>query len=504
MKDIIEWANSFEVNKREWLLLGKGPSFSRIASIDTRTYFICTLNHVVRELSATLAHFIDIDVVSDCAEAIYKNAEYLLLPYRPHVKNRPTNKTIHDFVAEISVLRKLNDEGRLVWYNLSSSKEAVGTSPVIQATYFSAEAALNVLGICGAKTVRSLGVDGGRSYCQSFNDLRDSTLLANGQPSFDKQFAGIADTIRKVGVFYSPLYRDAPIKVFVGADAAQMAGVKVLEYSIKKYASTSVEVIPIDYEDIPVPILPENRSRTGFSFSRFQIPELCGYSGKAIYLDADMQVFSDISALWDTDFGDADVLYAEQPAAKGRSSQFSVMLLNCANLNWDVREIVRALDNKKYSYDQLMQKLCIVPEMKRRPGLPYEWNSIEYYRPGKTCLIHYTDMLTQPWVTRRNKNGWLWYKNLREALEEGFIQPEFVYSEINKRNVSPDLARWVGLPDPPGLAKMKIKWIPPYFRFINRRPLCLAAILQMSLCTIGSNLLARVASRLRRVIRKFR
>ncbi len=48
-----------------------------------------------------------------------------------------------------------------------------------------------------------------------------------------------------------------------------------------------------------------NRGRTGFSFSRFQIPKLAGYKGRALYLDADMQVFGDIAELWDIPFDDA-------------------------------------------------------------------------------------------------------------------------------------------------------------------------------------------------------
>ena len=42
-------------------------------------------------------------------------------------------------------------------------------------------------------------------------------------------------------------------------------------------------------------------SRTGFSFSRFRIPQLCNWTGRGIYLDADMLVFTDIARLWQTD-----------------------------------------------------------------------------------------------------------------------------------------------------------------------------------------------------------
>ena len=464
--DIIEWAKSFDVNKKPWLLLGKGPSFRKIKNIDIDKYFVCTLNHSIRELKADVSHLIDIEVFRDCGDAIYKNAKVLILPFKPHVDCDRSSKSIYDHMNELPLLKKMDIEARLIWYNLSSSKPN-GVSPVIEAKFFSAEAALNILAACGVVTVRSLGIDGGNQYSQQFDDLKDKTLLVNSHESFDKQFVGIAKTILRTGIFYAPLDVQAPIKVFVGTDIAQMAGVKVLEYSIKKYASMSVEVIPIDDSEVPVPKDPANRSKTGFSFSRLHIPKLCGYKGRGIYLDADMQVFTDIAKLWRAPFEGANVLYSEQPTEKGRIPQYSVMLLNCSELNWDVNEIVQGFDDGKYDYRDIMYHLCLVPPSKKKPLLPFEWNSLEYYEKGKTCLIHYTDMPTQPWVSHDNKNGKIWYDCLREAIDCGFFAKEYLYEEIITGHVSPDLPRWIGLADPENYKEIKKKWIPPFRRFTN-------------------------------------
>jgi len=40
---------------------------------------------------------------------------------------------------------------------------------------------------------------------------------------------------------------------------------------------------------------------TEFSFSRFLVPYLCGYEGKAIFMDGDMLCRSDIAELWKFD-----------------------------------------------------------------------------------------------------------------------------------------------------------------------------------------------------------
>jgi hypothetical protein len=465
LPDIIQWARSFDVQQKPWLILGKGPSYQYVREIDFNDFYTCSLNHVVREYAVELAHIIDIDVVYDCAEAIETNAKHLVLPFFPHVNHSPTSKCVLDFVNEIPVLDKLKNEGRLIWYNLSSSNKQVGSSPRIVAKFFSAEAALNILAECGAKTIRSLGVDGGRTYASQFEDLEAKTLLANTHTSFDGQFKEIARTIRTKKVFYAPLHVEAPIRIVVGTDASQMLAAKVLEYSIKKHASMSVDVVPLCDVRVPLPKNPKNHPRTGFSFVRFLIPSLCGYTGRAIYLDADMLVFADIAKLWALPLGEADILCAEQPSEKGRIRQYSVMLMNCSNLRWNIQEIVNGFDDGKYNYSQLMDEFRIVPADKILPILPYEWNSLEFYEQGKTCLIHYTDMPTQPWVSYKNRHRAFWYDTLKEAIDEGYIDREELYAEIERGHVLPGLPQYLGLPPHKEYERLAKAFVPPYRRF---------------------------------------
>jgi hypothetical protein len=467
LPDLIEWSRTTEINAKPWLLLGKGPSFNKIHGVDTTQFQLMSLNHVVRERPVAVAHAIDLDVITDCAAVVEKHAGILLMPLHPHIGNRPTAKTLYELVHEVPVLASLASQRRLVWYNASTWKHPQPGSPVIDVKFFSAEAAIGALAACGARVIRSLGIDGGNQYARDFRDLDDVTLLANGHPSFDRQFEGIARTIRKTGVFYAPLTVKAPVRVFVGTDSAQMLGVKLLEYSIKKYASISVQVEPIDDAGIPEPQDPANRSRTGFSFSRYKIPELCDYRGRGIYMDADMQVFTDILDLWNRPFDGAHVLYADGPPEKGRVPQFSVLLLDCEQLRWDVKEIVSGFDQGRYAYADLMQRMCIVPDDKKRAGLPFEWNSLEHFEPGRTKLIHYTDMPTQPWVSHANRNGALFYAACKEAVDDGFIPRDVIYEEVARGHVSPDLPGWIGLPDPVDVKRLRGEWKPPYQRFVG-------------------------------------
>ena len=465
LPDIIQWARSFDVHRKEWLILGKGPSYEFVQNINLNDYYTFSLNHVVREHVVDLAHAIDIDVVDDCAGTIETNARFLVLPYYPHVRHNPTSKSIDDFVKEMPILQSLKEQGRLIWYNLSTARKPVGTSPVIVAKFFSAEAAVNILATCGVKRIRSLGVDGGNSYAAKYDDLKAKTLLANTRSSFDCQFQQIAKTIRTGGLFYAPLHKQAPVQIFVGTDESQMLAAKVLEYSVKKHATMSVNFARMCNVSVPLPKDPRNHPRTGFSFCRFLIPSLCHYSGRAIYLDADMLVFDDICKVWDLPMGEADVVCAEQPSEKGRIRQYSVMLMNCSKLRWTIEEIVSGLDDGKYDYAQLMYDFCIVPPEKIAATLPHEWNSLEFYDAGKTCLVHYTDMQTQPWVSYENKHGAVWYNTLREGIGEGFISKEELYLEVEQGHVLPDLPQYIGLPAHKDYRRLAKGFVPPYKRF---------------------------------------
>jgi lipopolysaccharide biosynthesis glycosyltransferase len=260
------------------------------------------------------------------------------------------------------------------------------------------------------------------------------------------------------------------VRVFVGTDRSQLLAVKVLEHSIKRNTQLNVEVIPM--LDLPVkqPKDPRNYKRTGFSFSRFCIPKLAGYTGKAIYMDADMLVFKNISSLWNIPFDGAKVVIQEEipsehqktdkiGAPVQRIKQCAVMLLDCDRLTWNIESIIDDLDKEKYNYEKLMYELCILDEATDiKYGIPFQWNSLEYY-DSTTCLIHYTDMGTQPWVFSGNKYGHLWLNEVKMMLENGSLTWQDLNREIELGYFRPSLVRdikygsWI-----PGFLK------PPFYK----------------------------------------
>jgi hypothetical protein len=218
-----------------------------------------------------------------------------------------------------------------------------------------------------------------------------------------------------------------------------MLPARVLEYSIRKHASMTIKAYPLHQAEIKIPLPkdPQQRPRTPFSFQRFLIPALTKYRGRAIYLDSDMQVFKDIRALWTLPFDGAELLTVHEPGRTGRRPQFSVMVMNCEALRWDIGALVRALDEGEIDYQQLVYEMR--PAKHIRADIDPEWNALERFSARETALLHFTDMTTQPWVSQVNPLGYLWTGDLIEAVETGAITMDFVKREVTDGHVRPSL-----------------------------------------------------------------
>lgn len=296
-----------------------------------------------------------------------------------------------------------------------------------------------------------------------------------------------------------PTSTETGARIFIAATPDEWLPMRVLEFSIRETSSIPVEVSAIySFErPIPMPKALENRPRTPFSFQRFLIPELCNFSGKAIYLDADMQVFHDIIGLWSRPFSGSD-LQTVQKAEANRRPQFSVMLLDCEKLNWKIEEIVADLDAGRLDYPSLMFEMRVAKKIAWT--IPEKWNSLEHYEPAETALLHYTDMNTQPWVSTINKNGHLWTSCLLRAVESGFISRAEVAREVAAGNIRPSLLYQIdqGLDNPKqlpiGQLLRDIKFIPPYNHLSKARrpaPILYSQKLLSTLALLGQRLSGR-------------
>lgn len=241
----------------------------------------------------------------------------------------------------------------------------------------------------------------------------------------------------------------ATIQIYIGTDRSQRIGLQVLEYSIAKHTQRRFKLHSLEHVELPEPDDKRQLARTGFSFSRFAIPKLAGYQGKAIYMDADMLVFSDIGELWDIPMNEHKMLIQSDVIAqrrntglfvrKSRPKQTAVSVLDCERLNWNAEAIIAGLDGQ-YTYEELMSELCILQEHELGYTVPPEWNSLEHW-DSSTRNLHFTDMQTQPWVSSANRHGHLWLATLQEMLREGAISRESIETEIQLEYARPSLLR---------------------------------------------------------------
>lgn len=236
-----------------------------------------------------------------------------------------------------------------------------------------------------------------------------------------------------------------PVKVFVGTDSHMIKADTALEYSIRKHCSVPVEFVWMDYARGAIwdgwdigrergkPYSSQGWA-TDFSCFRFAIPEANGFKGRAIYLDADMVVLKDINQLF---------TYPMNHPVLVTPKRFDVILFDCAafkDLSWwpSIEEM-----KKNHLNVQDYQKLLVEHDFVGAE-LPLDWNCCDGigYDPEKTCLIHYTNMHTQPWKPYpdvfkypphpRPDMVQLWWKIYEEAMHENAEKEKEKWAQFTK------------------------------------------------------------------------
>ena len=89
------------------------------------------------------------------------------------------------------------------------------------------------------------------------------------------------------------------VRVMIGYDPNETVALYTLMHSIISRASRPVAITPIVLSQTPLTRPKAEFQSTEFSFSRFLVPWMCGYEGKAIFLDSDIICLADIAELWD-------------------------------------------------------------------------------------------------------------------------------------------------------------------------------------------------------------
>ncbi len=181
------------------------------------------------------------------------------------------------------------------------------------------------------------------------------------------------------------------INVFIGFDERQRVSFTTLASSIYELSSAPVSVSPLVLRTLPI----SRRGLTPFTFSRFLVPWLTNYSGKAIFMDADMLLTSDICEVMDT-FEDSNAVAVVKSIAEFERSSF--MVFNCEHsanrlltpdyvqnttdnllaLEWLTEDIIGTLDPK---WNQLIGYQAVDPSA----GCLHYTMGIPAYPETATC-----------------------------------------------------------------------------------------------------------------------
>lgn len=232
---------------------------------------------------------------------------------------------------------------------------------------------------------------------------------------------------------------DQPIRVFIGSGEASRLERKTLVHSLRKHTSRELEIIVFNgthnaleregcepvLAGLPLDLKVRNEA-TEFGLYRFLIPELCDFSGRAIWLDSDMVCLSDIAELWDAPLDGCDFL--AKPKAYdddlGEGWGLSVMLIDCSRCRFDLKRIFADIDQQRFEvkdFTQMTAKFRSLHDY-RIGAIPAGWNDFDFANDN-TRLIHYTNLRTQPWKFPGHPFGDLWYRYFYEAIEANEITP---------------------------------------------------------------------------------
>ncbi len=177
------------------------------------------------------------------------------------------------------------------------------------------------------------------------------------------------------------------LKVFIGVDRRQHIAYTVLSHSISVRASKPVAIIPLILEQLPL----KKRGITDFTYSRYLVPYLCDYEGKAVFVDADFLCLTDINDLFEL----AEEHYAVQVVKNKLKFEWpSLMLFNCKKcgkltpeyieqnepqaLNWGLVGSLEAEWNYLVGYDEPSNSVKMVHFTQGIPAF-LEMKGTEYY-----------------------------------------------------------------------------------------------------------------------------
>jgi len=212
------------------------------------------------------------------------------------------------------------------------------------------------------------------------------------------------------------------LRIFIGWDSRFPEPADVLRYSLLKFATIPLEIQYLKLDQLQLNRDHDPLATTEFTYSRFLVPYLCNFRGKALFLDNDMLCLGDVKQLDDLDMGSYALrvvkheyapsntvkMYGCPQTSYPRKNWSSMMLMDCSKLKLWTKKVV---ETQTGAYLHRFQDIAdhLIDE------IPKTWNTLDWM-DLHTQLIHYTN--GGPWFEqyRDHPHAGVWYQMRDEML----------------------------------------------------------------------------------------
>jgi lipopolysaccharide biosynthesis glycosyltransferase len=213
------------------------------------------------------------------------------------------------------------------------------------------------------------------------------------------------------------------LKIFIGWDSRFPEPADVLRHSLLERASIPLDIRYLKLHELGLVRDHDPRASTEFTYSRFLVPCLCGFRGKAVFMDGDMLCLADVKELDDLDMGGLALrvvkhdhrplstvkMYGCEQSAYPRKNWSSLMVMNCERLALWSKDVVATQSGA------FLHRFQGIPD-EQIGDIPMAWNSLDAM-DGTTKMIHYTS--GGPWLEayRNHPHADVWYR-ARDAMHQ--------------------------------------------------------------------------------------
>lgn len=223
-------------------------------------------------------------------------------------------------------------------------------------------------------------------------------------------------------------------RVFVGVDLRQPLAFSVLAHSIHATARKPVAVIPLLKTQLPITRL----GLTDFTFSRYLVPWLCEFRGRALFMDGDMVVLEDINNLfdWHDNFYNGDAPPVSAQIDQPEFEWPSMMLFD----NYQCKHLTPEFVNDPTTNPQAIKEWSAPIGV-----LPKEWNvMVKASEPdipiGNAKVLHFTEGLPCFFETQHTPGAQLW-ASARKEMQYTVNWRELMGRSIHAKPVLQQLIR---------------------------------------------------------------